>query len=359
MFGIIVDRVFDTEEIVVKPVAPILRHITIFSGNTILGDGSVIMILDPNGIARATGIGTGRVSAHVGPAIAVDVQGSDRKMELLLFKAGSAQNKAVPMGQVSRLEYIERATIEYPNDQPVTQYRGQLMPLVGLTPSVGTGAGSGQQPVIVFADGSRVMGLMVDEIVDVMEDHMRVELSSGQPGFLGTALIDGKATDILDTSFWLKRAFKDWFGANPIGRDEPAQILVVEDSAFFRSLIIPALSAEGYGVTALENPVAALAMRDAGRMFDLILSDIEMPEMDGLTFVREIRARGAWAKLPTLALTSRNSPQAIALGRAAGFDAYISKFDKEVLLEAVATALSPGELSGASERMIAMEGVQL
>jgi two-component system, chemotaxis family, sensor kinase CheA len=185
-----------------------------------------------------------------------------------------------------------------------------------------------------------------------------VELSTGQAGFLGTAIVHGRATDILDTSFWLKRAFKDWFGTNPTSRAEPRQVLVVEDNAFFRSLIIPALSAEGYHVTAVDNPVAALALRTAGRTFDLILSDIEMPEMDGLTFVREIRAQGSWANLPVLALSGSSSARAIALGRDAGFDNYIPKFDKAILLEAVADALSSLCAVKAPRRMMAEEGAR-
>jgi two-component system chemotaxis sensor kinase CheA len=236
----------------------------------------------------------------------------------------------------------------------MTQYRGQLMPLVGMG-GVANGALSATQPVLVFADGDRVMGLMVDEIVDVVEDYLRVELSTSQQGFLGTAIVQGRATDILDTSFWLKRAFKDWFGTNPASRAKPREMLVVEDSAFFRSLIIPALSAQGYHVTGVDSPVAALALRTAGRTFDLILSDIEMPEMDGLEFVREVRARGAWANLPILALSSSSSPKAIALGREAGFDNYISKFDKEILLEAVAEALASVR---APRRMMADAGAR-
>ena len=212
------------------------------------------------------------------------------------------------------------------------------------------------QPVLVFADGNRAMGLMVDEIVDVVEDHLKVELSTDQPGFLGTAIVHGKATDILDTSFWLQRAFKDWFGANRASQAEPQRMLMVEDSAFFRSLIIPALSAEGYHVTAVDNPVAALAMRTAGRTFDLILSDIEMPEMDGLAFVREIRARGPWANLPVIALSSSGSPKAVEMGREAGFDNYISKFDKMTLIEAVATELSSARGGNPVRRMMAEQG---
>ncbi|HET6307198.1 MAG TPA: chemotaxis protein CheW, partial [Rhodopila sp.] len=236
-FGLIVDRVFDTEEIVVKPVAPILRHITLFSGNTILGDGSVIMILDPNGIARATGIGTGHAAADANPVQQTDTQSSAQKMALLLFRAGDEHSKAVPLNLVSRLETVERGSIEYPGGQPMIQYRGKLMPLVSITANAPE-SNPAKQPVLVFADGNRAMGLMVDEIVDVVEDHLKVELSTDQPGFLGTAIVQGKATDILDTSFWLQRAFKDWFGSNRASPAEPPRILMVEDSAFFRSLII-------------------------------------------------------------------------------------------------------------------------
>jgi two-component system chemotaxis sensor kinase CheA len=102
VMGIIVDRVFDTEEIVVKPVAPILRHVTMFSGNTILGDGSVIMILDPNGIARASGVGAGSESKLLRSG-AVDAQVSSDKTAMLLFRAGGSRRMGVPLGLVARL----------------------------------------------------------------------------------------------------------------------------------------------------------------------------------------------------------------------------------------------------------------
>jgi two-component system, chemotaxis family, sensor kinase CheA len=125
--GIIVDRVFDTEEIVVKPVAPILRHVTMFSGNTILGDGSVIMILDPNGIARATGIGAGGDAKAISSSSAEALHTTERTA-MLLFHAGGDQKLAVPLGLVARLEDIPREKIEISCGSPVTQYRGKLMP---------------------------------------------------------------------------------------------------------------------------------------------------------------------------------------------------------------------------------------
>lgn len=354
-FGLIVDRIFDTEEIVLKPVAPILRHISLFSGATILGDGQVIMILDPNGIARSSGLGTGGSGGadRAVAAPAADVT-SSRKMALLLFKAGGGQCKAVPLDQVARLETLDRGAIERSGSELVTQYRGRLMPLVPLVSRPGAELPD-RQSTLVFADGDRVMGLMVDEIIDVVKDHLRVELSTDQPGFLGTAIVDGRAADILDTGYWLQRAFKDWFArATPSG-PVPKSLLVVEDSPFFRSLIIPALSAAGFHVTAVDNPLAALALREGGKMFDLILSDIEMPEMDGIAFVREIRSQGAWASLPVIALSSLQTDAAVERAREAGFDAYISKFDKAILLEAVQRGIASGR-AGAWPKLMAIEG---
>src|SRR5262249_49502501 len=120
-FGIMVDRVFDTEEIVVKPVAPILRDIEMFSGNTILGDGSVIMILDPNGIASHSG-SMAMADGQSTEQMAAKSRGlSDEKVPLLLFRAGDSAPKAVPLALVARLEEIERKTIEQSNGRWVVQ----------------------------------------------------------------------------------------------------------------------------------------------------------------------------------------------------------------------------------------------
>jgi len=249
MLGIIVDRVFDTEEIVVKPVAPILRHVTMFSGNTILGDGSVIMILDPNGIARGTGIGAaGEIRAA--PANAVETSHSGERTAMLLFRAGSEQKMAVPLGLVARLEDIPRDKIELSAGAPVTQYRGKLMPLIALSESLDTT--KPHQAVLVFTDRDRSMGLMVDEIIDVVEDRLDIQLSGARAGLLGTGVIAGAATDVIDTGYWLTQAWKDWFHDVPHAGEAhgPRRLLIVEDSAFFRQLLVPSLGAAGYRVTA-------------------------------------------------------------------------------------------------------------
>lgn len=204
-FGIIVDRVFDTEEIVVKPVAPILRDINLFSGNTILGDGSVIMILDPSGIASATGEMTMGAAKAESSVVAETAANSDRQA-MLVFKSGGESLKAVPLALVARLEEIDLSTVEYSNAQRVVQYRGQLMPLIPYNEDY-EWKSEGMQSILVFTDKDRSMGLVVEEIIDIVEDEVKVELRSSSDGLVGSAVINGKATDIIDAGYYLTIGF--------------------------------------------------------------------------------------------------------------------------------------------------------
>ena len=339
MLGIVVDEVFDTEEIVVKPVAPILRHVTMFSGNTILGDGSVVMILDPNGVARSAGVAarTGRGQGVGGPDDSAEAATrSGDGLALLLFRAaGEAAPRVVPLSLVARLEAIPRNKIERSASGTLTQYRGKLMPLVPMgeiaLPAEAGGAHD-TQAVLVFSEGDHAMGLMVDEIVDVVHGRLDIELGAARPGLLGTAIVAGQAADVLDTGYWLTEASRDWFrGAGQHGKRR--RLLVVEDSDFFRNMLVPALSAHGYEVTAAGSAGEALLLRDGGLEVDAIVSDIDMPDMDGLAFARQVRAGGAWMELPMIALTGRDGPSDEARGLDAGFTEYCRKFERDMLIE--------------------------
>ncbi|HYH37101.1 MAG TPA: chemotaxis protein CheW [Azospirillum sp.] len=341
-FGIMVDRVFDTEEIVVKPVAPILRHIEMFSGNTILGDGSVIMILDPNGIASASGEIT--MGENVSKdTTSVQATRQEDKMALLLFRAGEGAPKAVPLSLVARLEDVDLQAVEMSNGMPVVQYRGKLMPLVPIDPGFMLGQ-EGRQPVLVFADGDRSMGLIVDEIVDIVEEKLVVQLTAERPGLMGSAIIAGKATEVIDAGFFLTQAYKDWFGSSQGGdafeEEKSQRVLLVDDSPFFRNLLTPLLSVAGYDVTAVENAQEALALCEAGEDFDVIVSDIEMPGMSGFDFAETVRRGSRWQAVPLVALSSHATPRDLDRGRQAGFTDYVAKFDRDALLFALQQTLS-------------------
>jgi two-component system chemotaxis sensor kinase CheA len=336
-FGLVVDRVHDTEEIVVKPVAPILRNVGIYSGNTILGDGSVIMILDPNGIAAATGEITIADQGAASGSATSDGMAGDR-IALLVFRAGTAEAKAVPLALIARLEEFDAATIETSNGGPVVQYRGKLMPLVPVDPSF-TAKTTGRQPVIVFGDGDSTVGLLVDEIVDIVEDNLDIQLGSSRDGLLGSAIVSGKTTEIIDAAAYFTRIRSDWFTARkPDGQQGRGKkrLLFLDDSTFFRNLLSPILTAAGYAVTSVSNANDALEMRSRGETFDVIISDIEMPGMDGFEFARAVRAEGPWKDIPLIALSSRATPSDFARGREAGFVDYVAKLDRAALLESLA-----------------------
>jgi two-component system, chemotaxis family, sensor kinase CheA len=334
-FGMVVDAVFHTEEIVVKPMATRLRHIGIFSGNTILGDGSVIMILDPNGIANAFG-------ATVSQAAKIDELPHDggadagrEKTSLLVFRAGSMAPKAVPLSLVTRLEEIDVKKIEIANSRHMIQYRGHLMPLIQVNGEVKIRE-DGTQPLLVFSDGARSMALVVDQIVDIVEDTLDIQVTGDRPGILGSAIVKGEATEIIDVGHFLPIAFADWFRRKEArASDGRRSLLFVEDSDFFRNMLVPVLTAAGYNVTTATGGEQALRILKEGTGFDAVVTDLDMPDMDGIALAAAIQADTRWKALPLIALSSVATEDAVLRVRRAGFHDFVAKFDRQGLIAAL------------------------
>jgi two-component system chemotaxis sensor kinase CheA len=333
-FGVVVDGLFHTEEIVVKPMSSKLRHIGMFSGNTILGDGSVIMIVDPNGIAEAVGSS----SSPAADDAESEQNGEDDRapmMSFLVFRAGSQELKAVPLSLVTRLEEIDCSQIEISNGRHMVQYRGQLMPLVQADKACQV-RGEGVQPILVFSEAGRSMGLVVDQIVDIVEDRLSIEVASRTPGVLGAAVIKGKATEIIDVGHFLPLAFEDWLHRKSTGRQCAApSLLLVDDSPFFRNMLPPVLQAAGYRVVTAASGEEALAILRKESAFEAVLCDLDMPGMSGLQLVAAIRADERCAGLPVIALAPHATPGEVAKLRAAGFSDFVAKFDRPGLIAAL------------------------
>jgi two-component system, chemotaxis family, sensor kinase CheA len=334
-FGIVVDAVFHTEEIVVKPMSSKLRHIPLFAGNTILGDGSVIMIIEPNGIAHSIGnVVIERDAAAAG-------QEADRTDDgpgiesMLVFRAGSPQPRAVLLSLVTRLEEIDVRKIESSNGRSLVQYRGQLMPLIPVNDDVRLKS-TGKQPLLVFSDEGRSMALVVDEIVDIVEQKLDIELLSQQPGVLGSALIRGQATEVIDVGHFLPLAFDDWHDWRERrvagGRH---RVLLVDDSQFFRDMLAPLLNAAGFSVICAASAEAALAVLRDGMRIEIVITDIDMPGMDGFELTAAVRRDPRTAAMPIIGLSSLLSAEAVARGRQVGLHDYVAKFDRQGLIAAL------------------------
>ena len=334
-FGVVVDGVFHTEEIVVKPMSSKLRHISMFSGNTILGDGSVIMIIDPNGVAQAFGTNVASQLAAAEASESKPAQSAGSSTSLLVFRAGSMQPKAVPLSLVTRLEEIDTQKIELSNGRHMVQYRGHLMPLISMSENVRI-KGEGAQPLLVFSDGSRSMALVVDEIVDIVDDTLNIQVASENPGVLGSAIVRGHATEIIDVGHFLPLAFEDWFRRKEQQvQHRPCSVLLVDDSPFFLNMLTPVLQAAGFVVATAASARDALAILNEGQAFDVAITDIEMPDMDGFQFAEAVRGDPRIGNLPIIALSSVVSPEAIERGRRVGLHDYVAKFDRQGLIAAL------------------------
>ena len=334
-FGLVVDEIFDTQEIVVKPVSPILRESSLFSGNTILGDGSVVMILDPNGISELSGERpAGDISTDTTATNKEKIFNSN--MSLLVFQASDATPKAVPLSLISRLEEFKGNLIEYSNGQPVIQYRNELMPLIALNPNHQINR-NGTQVVLVFSDNGYTAGIMIDQIVDITEQNLDIHLKSHKVGCVGSAIVAGKTTDIVDVGYYLKQIYPNWFIKDTLNSSEngnsnqPRRVLLIDNSAFFRNLIIPPLQASGYEVTAVDTFDRALILHEKRANFDVIVSEVNIDGNKGFEFAKTIKTNSRWKDIPLIALSAHISPEFIARGRAAGFDDYVAKNDSEML----------------------------
>ena len=242
-FGVIVDRVFGTQEIVVKPLMSILGSLDLYSGNTILGDGSVVLILDATGLARRLAPRQNQQGSVA--AIAPETEAKQRDpVPLILFRAGPGAIKALPLTVITRIEMIPFGAIERLDGQFVTSYGGCMMPLVSAGPDDLVPA-TGEFPILVIGVGGEPMGIVVSEIIDIVTAPLSIEISSRSPGLVGSARIMGHAVEFLDIMFFMQRARPEAFAR---GHSRRGRVLLVEDRPFFRDMLAPSVIAAGYDV---------------------------------------------------------------------------------------------------------------
>ncbi len=206
-FGLVVDEINDTEEIVVKPLGKQLKGISCFAGATIMGDGRVALILDVMGIAQIASVIT---EVHEGSAVEMAAHQDDTVVgrdAWLVFTVAGSRRMAIPLSMVSRLEEFPVTSLEHSGNESVVQYRGMIMPLIDIARRMNLGQPEKQTEtlqVIVYSDAGRSVGLIVDQIVDIVDQAVKVEQQESSSELAGSAVIQDKVTDLLNLGVLVK-----------------------------------------------------------------------------------------------------------------------------------------------------------
>ncbi|MCE5266914.1 MAG: chemotaxis protein CheW [Planctomycetaceae bacterium] len=344
-YGLIVDALHDSEEIVVKPLGKNMKDCRCFAGATILGDGQVALILDVAGLAAQASLAI-REEKDRSESVETMAASADSQA-MLLFTNASTEQFAVPMGLISRLERIRGDQIDSVGGQEVLQYRGASLTLLSLEKQIRALPRAEQQRlyVIVFRVGQREIGLIAPQLTDIRAVPTEIDTTSfREPGVVGSLVLEGKTTRLLDLLELCRAAHPDWFEHAPQAETPAAPhaptILLAEDSGFFRKQLVSFLQADGYNVLACEDgQIAWDALRRPGQPYDLIVTDLEMPHMNGFDLAKRVKSDPSLRRLPIIAVTSLASEEDVERGRKAGIDEYLIKLDRDQLVNTVAERL--------------------
>lgn len=348
-YGIIIDSVSESAEIVVKPLPAFLRQLTQYSGATILGNGEVALILDIQGLSqfskathkKAAEESALKAESHSNP------QGQVHEGEYLVFKLATVQEYVVPLALVHRLEEFNSHDIQESGDESVIPYRGTLLPLLPLAKIVsGTGLNlelieNSKISVFVTNRSNRYFGFIVEEIVDIetLPSEVTPHLSHAF-GSLGTVKNShGKLKTVIDLFQIIDSFSRKDSGVQKKESDKNKlkgrKILYAEDTPFFAKRVQSLLSQTGVILHHALNGREALD-RLSNEAFDLVLSDIEMPVMDGFALAQAIRSQSQYSRLPLVALTTKVREIDIQKGKEVGFNRYLEKLNGDDLIHTLA-----------------------
>ena len=344
-YGLVVDGLYDSEEIVVQPLGRHFKKLKGYAGATIMGDGKVALILDVGQLAEITNLSfvekSERATHLTGKA---EKTGKDtmNMQSLLIFRSSENEQFAVPLNQVVRIAKIRAADIEDVGGKRVIQYRDKSLALFSIdqVAQVQPLTDRDSLLVIIFILADREVGLMAMGPVDAVEVSLEVDGTTlKQPGIMGSAIIGDQTTMLVDIFDIIHTLNPEWFSE----KKEPPQpgmaaatILVVEDSNFFRNQIKGFIEDNGHRVMEAEDGLAAWdLLQKHAHEISLVVTDLEMPNLNGFELTSKIRGDERYADLPVIALTTLAEDGDIARGEKVGIDDYQIKLDREQLLESI------------------------
>jgi two-component system chemotaxis sensor kinase CheA len=352
-FGLVVEAIDDSTDIVIKPLAGFLKGLDIYSGATVLGDGSIVLTLDVAGLASRSGVLAQSASAEARRQVAAPVERAATDVsDFLTVDVGAPSRHAIPLCLVKRLEEFPADSFEYSGAQRVVCYRDTILPVVSLMKHLAipetqhaASEAAGSVPVVVVEKRGRSVGLEVRQLLEVLSVDGVIDAQvRDREAILGTMLYRGDVVVVIDVHAIIDQLLGVGRPATAAGvGPEPRRshhVLLVEDSVFFRRHVARVLEDAGFRVTTANDGREGLdALTRAPQDFSLVVSDIEMPRMNGLDLARQVRQSPTLATLPLIALTSRFRQADQEEGRRAGFTHYLEKLNDDELLHALDAVL--------------------
>jgi two-component system chemotaxis sensor kinase CheA len=243
---------------------------------------------------------------------------------------------------VARIAEVTKGQLESVNDTWMIHYQDHLLPVAKFEGVWNVDEliehKTDALPLLIFADRGYAMGLVIDEIVNIIEYDLEIEIKNKKSGSLGTSIINGETTSIVDCEYYLEKAFPGWFehqDIDTVSSNRKLKLLFVDDSQFFRNLFMPLLTLTGFDVMTANSGLQGLKLCNYTHDFDIIISDIEMPEMSGFEFASALRKLPAYKETTLIALTSRISDSDRQHGADCGFSLYFAKKDQKLLLNKI------------------------
>ncbi len=346
IYGLIVDLILDTEEIVVKPLSKKLKSLSFYAGATIMGDGQVALILDAIGFYHFADKGHGHKVEKMNSSIEDDILNKTDSQEFLICELGDHRHYAIPLLLVNRLEEFKREQIDWSGDQALVKYGDLPMPLINLEQSLHL---KGQSLLeyqradddliacVVIRVREHLYGLIVHDIVDIQQtDSMIHSDSVDRKGLLGTVFMKNQTITILDVHAILQDQNAGRAIYQTRKKGSSGKILMVEDSPLYQKIQKDFLEEEGYTVITANNGRDALVLLESEPDINLIVTDIEMPVMSGWDFTEELRkSKGRYKSIPIIAVSSKVSTQDRDRGVKCGFNEHLEKLNKHDLKEAI------------------------
>jgi two-component system chemotaxis sensor kinase CheA len=350
-YGLVVDAPPDAEEIVVKPLGRHLKGRAEYAGATILGDGCVAMILDAAGIAE----GAQLVGADSQAAAAEAVPGdAAESVDMVLFRNHADESFAVPLGLVERIQRVETRALTEVGGRLLYTEGDKVLPVVRLERvlTARAPAESARTSVLVLRLGKERFGVLAPQVEDILSLAIRIDdRTLVEAGVLGSFQRGTTTVRMLDVGTVARTVLPH----ATIGREAPAaaqpknrqsadgkvpsgpiRVLFVEDTRFFREHVARTLRDAGFVVTAAaDGDQAWQELGQDGAAFDIVVTDVQMPNCDGLELTRRIRRSEKHRGLPVVALTSLSSAEDESEGKKAGVDVYLIKLDDAALVAAV------------------------